>query len=142
MQFHNNKKVYLKIATETTFWDRWWRQDVVSCFLQKKKAVNKSSLDMSNEWSNTFASRFSSVRLRILSLHYLDLTSLQIERLKEIWTSKGSCSFITRKRFTWSLPLKPHFDIGGESRMPFRVSCKKTTDLRCNMIGKNKIKVI
>ena len=47
--FSNNKIVYLKIAAETTFWDRWWKHDVVSCFLQKKKAVKKSNLDMSND---------------------------------------------------------------------------------------------
>ena len=71
MQFHNNKKVYLKIATETTFWDRWWKQDVVSCFLQKKKAVDKSNLDMSNEGSNTL--RHVSALLVLIYLVYTTL---------------------------------------------------------------------
>ena len=71
MQFHNNKKVYLKIATETAFWDRRWKQDVVSCFLQKKKAVSKSSLDMSNEGSNTL--RHVSALLVLIYLVYTTL---------------------------------------------------------------------
>ena len=69
--FNNNKIVYLKIATETTFWDRWWKQDVVSCFLQKKKAVNKSNLDMSNDGSNTL--RHVSALLVLIYLVYTTL---------------------------------------------------------------------
>ena len=79
---------------------------------------------MTPRWRH-LAPRFSSGRPNILSVHYLDLTSLQSECLKEVWPGRGSCCFITTKKFAWRLPLKPHSEIGGESRMSFRASCKK-----------------